>query len=255
MFIDTHAHIYMDKFEEDIDDIIKRSLDAKVNQILLPNIDVNSMESVFSLSRAYPNICKPMVGLHPCSVGASWKTVLNTLSSSLSEENIVAVGEIGVDLYWDTTFKKEQEDAFRYQIEWAKELDLPIVIHSRAAIDRTISIVTEMQDGRLKGIFHCFDQNLEAAKSIIDVGFLMGIGGVLTYKRNHELREVVKNIDLSHIVLETDAPFLPPVPFRGKRNESSYIPLIAERLAELHNTTIEHVAKTTSENAIALFSL
>lgn len=255
MFIDTHAHIYMDRFEEDIDDVLKRSLEAKVNQILLPNIDMDSMSEVFLLSKKYSSVCKPMVGLHPCSVDSSWKIVLDKLSSFLKEENVIAVGEIGVDLHWDKTFKEEQEAAFRYQISWAKELDLPIVIHSRAAIDRTIAIVKEMQDGRLRGIFHCFDQQLTEAESIVDLGFLMGIGGVITYKRNNELREAVRKISLSNLVLETDAPFLPPVPYRGKRNESSYIPLIAQKLAELHNTTVEHVAQVTSANAIALFRL
>lgn len=245
----------MDRFKEDIDEIINRSIRVKVNQILLPNIDLPSMEDVFLLAEKYPSICKPMVGLHPCSVNENWKNTLKTLESSLNVGNIISVGEIGIDLYWEKTFKEEQEKAFRHQINWAKERDLPIVIHSRSAIDLTIAIVQELQDGRLRGVFHCFDQTIEHAKSIMDIGFLMGIGGVITYKKNEDLRSAVKNIPLTSLVLETDAPFLPPIPYRGKRNESSYIPIIAEKVAELHEVSLTEVAKITSDNAIALFRL
>lgn len=255
MFIDTHAHIYMDRFDEDFEEIIQRSLDAKVNQILMPNIDCASLTQVFDRAEQYPEICKPMVGLHPCSVTTSWQDQLSTLQKSINKEGVIAIGEIGIDLYWDKSLEQEQRRAFRHQIQWAKDLDLPIVIHSRNAIDITIDIVQNMQDGNLKGIFHCFDQSLEHAQKIIDVGFLMGIGGVLTYKKNHTIRDVVQQIPLDHIVLETDAPFLPPVPFRGKRNESSYIPLIAEKISELHEKSLEEIAQRTSQNALELFRL
>ena len=255
MYIDTHAHLYIDRFEEDIEDIILRSKNNAVERVLLPNIDLETIEDVFALSRSYPGICFPMVGLHPCSVKETWKSSLDQLSSYLDREGIVAIGEIGVDLYWDKTYAKAQEEAFRSQIIWAKEKNLPIVIHSRSAIDITIRIIQEEQDGNLKGVFHCFDQSFDHVSQIMDVGFYMGIGGILTYKKNQQLRETVARIPMSSILLETDAPYLPPVPYRGKRNESSYIPIIAEKLAEIKDISIEKVMETTTQNAKSLFKI
>lgn len=255
MFIDTHAHIYIDRFKDDLNEVINRSLEQNVTQILMPNIDVASMDDVIATSKNYPDVCKPMVGLHPCSVNQNWKEDLNKLEPYLDDQNVIAVGEIGIDLYWDKTFASAQEEAFRYQISWAKELGLPIVIHSRAAIDITIDIVSELQDGNLKGVFHCFDQSYEHGLKIIDTGFYMGLGGVITYKKNNDIREAISRLPMSSLLLETDAPYLPPVPYRGKRNESSYIPLIAERLSQIKGFSINKVAQITTENAKALFSL
>ena len=253
MYIDTHAHIYVDQFKDDLGEVINRCAAQDIQKILLPNIDIATIDQVFDLHKAYPTLCYPMVGLHPCSIDASWQDNLDHLFHYLDRPEVIAVGEIGVDLYWDQTFAKAQEEAFRHQIHWAKERSLPIVIHSRAAIDITIRIVQEEQDGNLTGVFHCFDQTVEHARQIIDVGFYMGLGGVITYKKNDALRNTVSQIPLSSIILETDAPYLPPVPYRGKRNESSYIPLIAERLADIHGADIDHIKSITSVNAKRLF--
>lgn len=255
MYIDTHAHLYIDRFDEDIHEVIKRCQHQKVGKVLLPNIDVSTIESVFSLSNSYPTICFPMVGLHPCSVTKDWKADLASLEKYLDKQGVIAVGEIGVDLYWDKTFAKAQEEAFRSQIVWAKKRGLPIVIHSRSAIDITIQIVEEEQDGNLSGVFHCFDQSFDHAKKIMDVGFFMGLGGIITYKRNEELRSAISKIPASSVILETDAPYLPPVPYRGKRNESSYIPLIADRLAQIWEISIDEVMESTTKNAQTLFKI
>ncbi len=255
MYIDTHAHIYVDQFKEDINEIINRCIDQDVQKILLPNIDIETIDQVFDLYSTYPTRCYPMVGLHPCSVNDDWKDALDNLEVYLKREEVIAVGEIGVDLYWDQTFAKAQEEAFRYQIQWAKDLSLPIVIHSRAAIDNTIRIVQEEQDGNLTGVFHCFDQTEEHAKQIMDLGFYMGVGGIITYKKNNDLRSAIAQIPLDALILETDSPYLPPVPHRGKRNESSFIPLIADRLADIHNTDINRIKSITSVNAMNLFGL
>lgn len=255
MFIDTHAHIYLDRFEEDFDEVIEKALASNVKQIYMPNIDVETIDSVFLCAEKYPNVCFPMVGLHPCSVSKEWESQLSALRPYLKREGVIAVGEIGIDLFWDKTLEKEQRLAFNTQIEWALENDLPIVIHSRNAIDISIEIVRDMQNGDLKGVFHCFDQSLDHAKQILDLGFLVGIGGVSTYKKNNAIREVISQIPLTSIILETDAPYLPPVPYRGKRNEPSYIPIIAKQVAELHNRPISNIQSITSQNAQALFNL
>lgn len=255
MFIDTHAHIYIDRFKDDLNEVINRSIEQNVSKILMPNIDVDTMDDVIATADSYPDVCKPMVGLHPCSVNERWRDDLQKLKPYLNNKNIIAVGEIGIDLYWDSTFAKAQEEAFRYQISWAKEHSLPIVIHSRAAIDITIDIVTELQDGNLKGVFHCFDQSYEHGQKIIDIGFYMGLGGVITYKKNNEIREAISGLPMSSMLLETDAPYLPPVPYRGKRNESSYVPIVADMLSQIKDISIDEVAKITTKNAQALFGL
>jgi len=249
----THAHIYVDQFKDDISEVIKRCIEQDIQKILLPNIDVETIDQAFDLHNLYPQLCYPMVGLHPCSVDANWQSNLDQLLPYLDREEVIAVGEIGVDLYWDKTFAKAQEETFRFQINWAKERSLPIVIHSRAAIDITIRIVQEEQDGHLTGVFHCFDQSADHAKQIMDVGFYMGLGGIITYKKNNDLRSTVAEIPLSSIILETDSPYLPPVPYRGKRNESSYIPLIAKQLADIHGVDVEKIKSITSVNAMSLF--
>ncbi len=255
MYIDTHAHIYVDQFNNDFNDVIIRAEKSKVSQILMPNLDFNSIVDVLNRASTYPLICKPMIGLHPCSVKEDWEKILTTIEPYIHKEGVIGIGETGIDLYWDNTFAKEQEESFRQQISWSLTYNLPIVIHSRAAIDHTIRIVSEMQNGSLRGVFHCFDQNIEHAKKIMDLGFFMGIGGVITYKKNNELREAISKIPMEYIVLETDAPYLPPTPHRGKRNESSYIPIIAEKLATCYNCDIRKVAEITTYNAKQLFKL
>ncbi len=255
MFIDTHAHIYLDSFKNEYEDIVDRALSANVGRILMPNIDLDSIKQVMSLHDLFPQTCLPMVGLHPCSVKENYQVILDDLLSYLDDKACIAVGEIGIDLYWDTSFEYEQEAAFRQQILWSKERALPIVIHSRASIDRTIDIVTELQDGSLKGVFHCFSESISEAKRIMDIGFYMGIGGVSTFKKNESFRKTLKEIPLRSLLLETDAPYLTPAPFRGKRNESSYIPYIAQVIADTKTIDIETIEVTTTENAVKLFSL
>lgn len=255
MFIDTHAHIYTDAFQDDYAKIVQRAQDAHVERILMPNIDVNSMNDVMQLHKMYPDVCFPMVGLHPCSVNGDYERALESLAVYLKNEEIIAVGEIGMDLYWDTTFEKEQTIAFRTQIQWAKQYNLPIVIHSRNSIDRTIAMVREEQDGNLRGVFHCFSEGLPEAKAIMDLGFYMGIGGVCTFKKTQDLRDTITQIPIDSILLETDAPYLTPMPYRGKRNESSYIPYIAETIAIAKEMSVEEIAEKTTANAKALFRM
>lgn len=251
-FIDTHAHLYVEQFDEDRAAVMERALQSNINRIYLPNIDRATIDSMLELEADYPNNCFAMMGVHPCSIKADYQQELSVAESWLGKRSFVAIGEIGIDLYWDKTFVKEQEDAFRRQINWAKDLGIPFVIHSRDSLDRTINIVKEEQDGSLKGIFHCFGGSLEQAKKIADLGFLMGIGGVLTFKKAG-LDKTLVDVNLDHLVLETDAPYLSPTPFRGKRNESAYIHQIADRLASIKETSLNEVAEVTTKNAMALF--
>ena len=250
--IDTHTHIYLSDLRPEISGIMQRALDRGVNRFYLPNIDVDSMKDVFSLCDAYPKHCFPMVGLHPCSVKEDFQSQLSILKESLSDNRVIAIGEIGIDLYWDKTFLNEQIEAFKIQIEWAKEKKLPIVIHCRNAYHEIYSVLKEAQDGSIKGIFHCFSGSKEEAHKIIDLGLHLGIGGVLTYK-NAGLASALENIDLKHIVLETDSPYLTPVPHRGKPNESSYIYYVAEKLADVKGLSIESIDEITTKNAMHIF--
>jgi TatD DNase family protein len=252
MFIDTHAHIYSEEFEEDLDNMILSSLQQGITDIYMPNIDSTSLDRMLHIQNVYPST-HAMVGLHPCYVKENYKSELQTMEKYLENHTFCAVGEIGIDLYWDTTFASEQEEAYRRQIEIARNARLPIVMHSRESLDITINTVKELQDGSLTGIFHCFNGNLDQAKAIIDLGFYMGIGGVITYK-NAGVAEVVSQIDLEYLVLETDAPYLSPVPHRGKRNEPSYIKLIAQKLAEIKHVDISEIATVTTFNANKVFA-
>ncbi|MEM7102404.1 MAG: TatD family hydrolase [Bacteroidota bacterium] len=252
MFIDTHAHLYADQFKNDRDEMLQRAIKAGVNRFYLPNIDSSSIEGMLQLEEDYPGHCYAMMGLHPCSVKEHYEDELDLVKQWLGKRKFCAIGEIGLDLYWDKTTLGIQTDAFRRQIRWAKELELPIMIHSREATDEILEIVKEEKDDRLTGIFHCFTGSLDQAHQVIDLGFLMGIGGVVTFK-NAGLDKVVKDIPLSYLVLETDAPYLSPVPYRGKRNESSYIPLIAQKLSEVKEVDVESVGRITTENALRLF--
>lgn len=251
--IDTHAHLYDEQFSEDITDIIARAQANGVEKVYLPNCDSTTIPAMMALAEQYPGYCIPMIGIHPCYVKESYEAELKIMQEWLDKASFAAIGEIGLDYHWDQTFVAEQKDAFRRQIDWALERALPIVIHSRNATQDCIDIVREKQNGQLKGVFHCFGDDLNAAQQIIDLGFKLGIGGVVTFK-NSTLPEVIRAVDLEHLVLETDAPYLAPVPYRGKRNESSYIPLIAQKIADIKELPLNTVAAMTTKVAEALFS-
>lgn len=252
---DTHTHLY---YETDIDKrgaLISRCLEKSINRLFLPNVDTSSVPQVYALVDAFPNNCFAMLGLHPCDVKAGWEAELNAIMNAKSDAYpIYAIGEIGVDLYWDKTTLSEQQAAFKKQINWAKQLNLPIVIHCRDAFDEVYAILLEENDEKLRGIFHCFAGTLEQAKKIIELDFYLGIGGVVTYK-NAGLDKIVEQIELKHIVLETDSPYLTPVPYRGKPNESSYLVYIAQKIADLHQVNIETVASITTENSVKIFGV
>lgn len=252
--IDTHCHLYLDEFKADIDAVIERAAMEGVQKFYLPAIDSSETANMFLLEKKFPGTCIAMMGLHPCSVKENYKAELELVSLQLANRKFAAVGEIGLDLHWDKTFLVQQYDAFRTQIEWALQYDLPIVIHTRDAMPETIDVVKDYTGKGLRGIFHCFSGNYENAKTIIEAGFYLGIGGVLTYK-NAGLAEVIEKMGLDHLVLETDAPYLTPVPFRGKRNESSYLKYIVEKLAQIKNVTAAEVAATTTANAQKIFGL
>jgi TatD DNase family protein len=255
IFIDTHTHLFSPSFNEDRTDAVQRAINAGVDKLLLPNIDVDSISSMYDLCNQFPNNCFPMMGLHPGSVDEHWERNLEVIKEHLFTRNNLAVGEIGMDLYWDKTFQDAQAQAFRQQISWAKELKLPIIIHAREAFEEIFDIVDELNDDSLRGIFHCFTGTLEQAQKIQEYGGVMlGLGGVLTYKKSG-LDEVVKDIPLDMIVLETDSPYLPPTPHRGKRNESAYLIHIAEKLAEIKQMKLTEVADLTTANARRMFNL
>ncbi|MBI2730541.1 MAG: TatD family hydrolase [Sphingobacteriales bacterium] len=250
--IDTHTHLYLSEFKNDIDSVIHKALQEGVSRFYLPNIDSEVINDMLYLEEKYRGKCYAMMGLHPCSVKENYKDELVTITTWLKQRNFAAVGEIGLDYYWDVSFKEQQIKAFNFQIDLALQYDLPIVIHSRNSLQDCIDIVKQKQNGKLRGIFHCFSGNAVDASQIIDLGFLMGIGGVVTYK-NSGIAEVIAEIDLKYIVLETDAPYLTPVPFRGKRNEPSYLKYIVEKIALIKNITAPEVADVTTANAKNLF--
>jgi len=252
--IDTHAHIYASEFDNDRDQVVERALAQGIEKILLPNIDLESIEPMLKTEAAYPEVCRSMMGLHPCYVDNNVKQTLEVIHSWFAKHNFIAVGEIGIDLYWDKTYKAEQELAFTTQLNWAKEMNLPVVIHTRDSIQETLSLLEKEQDGSLSGVFHCFGGSVEEAKAINDLGFHLGLGGVTTFK-NGGMDKVIPHLNMDYIVLETDCPYLAPVPHRGKRNEPSYIPLIAERIASLTELSVEDVIRVTDKNVNQLFSL
>ncbi len=254
MFIDTHAHLYLKQFEKDIDEVILKSKNRNVQKIFLPNIDQSTTEAMFLLRNKYPETCFPMIGLHPCSVKKNFQNELLHIEEILLEEKVYGIGETGIDLYWDKSFKKAQIYCFEYQIELALKSQLPIIIHSRDSLDITIKLIENQQTGELKGIFHCFNGTIEQSEKIEKLNFLMGIGGVITYK-NAGLSDMIRKISLHNIVLETDSPYLSPVPYRGKRNESPFIPIIAEKIAEIKNIDIDIIEKQTTRNALELFGI
>lgn len=251
---DTHTHLYYETDDAKRAELMQRCALNHVNRLFLPNVDTSSLPLVFSLVNAYPDCCYPMLGLHPCSVKENWEEELAEIKAALTGNKIFAIGEIGIDLYWDKTLLNEQVAAFRAQIAWAKELKLPIVIHCRDAFDEVFEVLEQEHDEHLRGIFHCFTGTAEQANKVIDLGFFLGIGGVVTYK-NAGLDKTVQQIDLKHIVLETDSPYLTPVPYRGKPNESSYLVYVAQKIADLHQTDMENVARITTENSKRVFGV
>ena len=250
--IDTHAHIYSTKFDSDRDQVIAEIRAAGIERIYMPNVDVETIDRMLDCEERYGDLCIPMMGLHPCDVKEDFREQLALMEGWLVKRQFAAIGEIGTDLYWDKSTFGIQKEALEIQIDWAKNLDLPIVLHCRDSIDETIEIVEKAQNGKLRGIFHCFTGNLDQAKRIVDLGFLLGIGGVVTFK-NGGLDQVIPYIGLEHLVLETDAPYLAPVPHRGKRNSPAFLPLIAERIGDLKSISKEAVALATKENALKLF--
>jgi len=251
ILFDTHSHLFLSAFK-DIDEVIARAVDAGIKKILLPNIDNDTIVPMLDLCRKYPDICYPMIGLHPTKIKEDFEKELKITESRLRKDNFYAVGETGIDLHWDTAYLEQQKKALKKHLEWAEQYDLPIVIHHRKSINETIDVLEDYNNKNITGIFHCFTGTYEEAGKIIEKGFKLGIGGVVTYK-NSGLDEVLKKTDISNIVLETDSPYLAPVPHRGKRNESAYLVYIAERVADIYGLTIKEVAEITTRNALNVF--
>ena len=254
MYIDTHAHLYVSEFDADRNEMMQRALNAGVKQVVLPAIDSETTAAMHALKKQFPKNIHLRMGLHPTHVKENVEEELVHVANELEKNNFVAVGEIGMDLYWDKTYQKEQQKAFAQQIDWALAYDLPIVIHCREAFDEIFEVLEGVVNQRLRGIFHCFTGNVAQAQRAIELNMLLGIGGVLTFK-NSGLAETISKIPLAHLVLETDAPYLAPMPFRGKRNESAYLPLVAQRLAQVYQVSDEQVAQITTANAQKLFGI
>jgi TatD DNase family protein len=253
MLIDSHCHLYLEEFKDDLQSLMQRAFEAGLQKFYMPAIDSTTTAAMFELEKIYPGVCIAMAGLHPCSVKENYEEEIAQVSVILTQRKFAAIGEIGLDFYWSQTFEAKQYDAFHRQIEFSLKYELPIVIHTRSAMQETIKVVSEYA-GKARGIFHCFGGSIADAEKIIDLGYYLGIGGVVTYK-NSGLAETIKNISLQHIVLETDAPYLSPVPFRGKRNESSYLTYIQEKISIIKNVSMEEVAAVTTANALKIFAL
>jgi len=255
MFIDTHTHLFAEEFDADRDLVIESAVQAGITKMFLPNVDVSTLERLKESCTQFPGHCFPMIGLHPCSVNANYLKDLDIIRKEINQSKIWAIGECGIDLYWDKTFLNEQKEALRIQGEWAKELKLPLIIHARESFHEIFEVIDQINSPELTGIFHCFTGGKHEAEKIISYGgFRMGIGGVVTYKNSH-LPALLPEIDLKHIVLETDSPYLPPVPYRGKRNESSYLIQVADKLSEIYQLPLEKIGEITTRNATELFGL
>ena len=252
--IDTHTHLYLKQFNEDIDDVIARAKEIGIKKFIFPAIDSSHFDSMHSLKNKYPKEIYLMSGLHPTNVKENYKYELEFVVNSLKTNNYVAIGEIGIDLYWDKSFLKQQQDAFKFQIRLAIEYNLPIVIHCREAFNEIFEILVKENCDELRGVFHCFTGTIDQAEKAIDLGFVLGIGGVVTFK-NGGIDKFLHKIELKNIVLETDSPYLAPAPFRGKRNESSYIIYVIEKLSEIYGISKEKIAEITSKNAKKVFRL
>ncbi len=250
--IDTHCHLYLEEFDADLPAVIERAHNEGVTKFYLPAIDSTVIDRLLATETRYPGECLAMMGLHPCSVKANYAEELQLVEEWLARRRFSAIGEIGLDFYWDKTFVDQQYDAFRRQLLLAQQYGLPVVLHSRDSLDESIHVVESVHNGSLSGIFHCFGGSLEQARRITDMGFYLGIGGIITYK-NAGLGPVIEQLSLDHIVLETDAPYLTPVPFRGKRNESSYLRYIAQKLADIKQLPVQQVAEITTRNAQKIF--
>ncbi len=249
---DTHIHLYAEEFDADRSDLIKQAMDENISRFFLPNIDASSIDAMKRITDSYPENCFAMMGLHPCYVKENYMSELKKIEAELSKNNYGAVGEIGIDLYWDKTFVKQQEEAFEKQIQWASELKLPVIIHSRNSTDEIISLLQKNAHLKNFGIFHCFTGTIEQAQKIISMGFYLGIGGVVTFK-NSGMDKVVEQVDLKHLVLETDAPYLAPTPHRGKRNVPVYLKLVAQKISEIKKCSLQEVADVTTANSKIIF--
>jgi TatD DNase family protein len=252
--IDTHTHLYLPEFDEDRDAVVGNAVSSGVAKLLMPNIDGRSVSKMLDTENRYPGICHSMIGLHPTSVKSDYRQQIDEIEKAMDEHRFIAVGEIGIDLYWDKTFIKEQIGVFRHQLELAVSKDLPVVIHSREAFEEIFSVLDEFKGKKLRGVFHAFTGDIKTARKATSMGFRLGIGGVVTFK-NSGLGNVVKELGPEHLVLETDSPYLAPVPHRGKRNESSYICIINRTLAEIFECGVEEIAEVTSVNAKELFNI
>jgi len=253
--IDSHCHLYLPEFQNDFDQVISRAKEVGVQKFFLPNIDSSTTQQMLKLVEDYPEVCFPMMGLHPTSVKEDFKEELEKVENELKKGKYVAVGEIGIDLYWDKTFLNEQIEALKTQIKWAKEYKLPVVIHARDSFQEIFEVIDQLNDGSLKGIFHCFTGSIDDAKKIMDYkGFKMGIGGVVTFK-NGGIDKFLNEIPLSNFVLETDSPYLAPVPYRGKRNESAYLVEIISKMSDIYSVSKEEIAETTSRSSLEIFNV
>ena len=254
IYIDTHTHLFSSQFDDDRHQVVKKAIEQGVDKMLLPNISSETLEVMHQLCQDFPQHCYPMIGLHPCDVKDNYEQELEIIKSYLDKGKYVAVGEVGIDLYWDKSTLDIQKNAFRQQLIWAKEYDLPVAIHVRESFDAIFRVIEELNDQNLRGVFHCFTGTKEQGQKAIDMGFMLGIGGVVTFK-NSGLGKTLKELPLKQLLLETDSPYLAPTPYRGQRNESSYIPLMAQKLAEIYEVNVEEVARVTTQNAKTLFKL
>lgn len=252
MFVDSHSHIYSADFSLDRDEVITRALEAGVERIVLPNIDSSSIKPLMDLTDTIPGLFFPLVGLHPTSVKEDFRKELQILEYWLGKRKFYGIGEIGIDLFWDKSFLQEQIEAFNTQLSWAKNKNFPVVIHVRESFNEVMEQLKKVHTPELKGVFHSFTGTLEQAEQIIELGFKIGVNGIITFK-NSDLGETIQKIDPRHLLIETDSPWLAPVPHRGRRNECSYVVTIAEKIAQLHNTSLENIAAITSKNAKELF--
>lgn len=252
LWIDTHTHLYLPEFEEDRSEMMERAIASGLDKMLLPNIEANTIDLLIKMKNEYPDHCDIMMGLHPCSVKENYLEELNLIESALGEYFCKGVGEIGLDLYWDPSSLARQLEAFTIQLGWSQQAGLPVSVHTREATEESLVLLERLQDGRIKGVFHCFSGTIEQAQRLIQLGFYIGIGGVVTYKKTN-LPDLLQELGLDRVVLETDAPYLSPVPYRGKRNEPAYIPIIGARIAEILNMSIAQVSEITTQNAKTVF--
>ena len=253
-YIDSHTHLFSSQFDNDRHQVVQKAIEQGVEKMLLPNINSKTLEAMHQLCQDFPQHCFPMIGLHPCDVKNDYEEELKIIKSHLDKGKYVAIGEIGIDLYWDKGTLEIQKKAFRQQLKWAKEYDLPVAIHIRKSFDTIFEVLEEVNDQNLRGVFHCFTGSKEQGQKAIEMGFMLGIGGVVTFK-NSGLDKVLKELPLEKLLLETDSPYLAPTPYRGQRNESSFITIVAQKLAEIYEVNLEEVAIKTTHNAKTLFNL